>query len=89
MLLPELTQEQVVERGVAAKLLLSDDRFQSFFEETKSLILESIGNTLPTSRDERESLYLRYNALNDVLGTMQSYVDAAEAIQNLSESELD
>lgn len=87
-MLPELTQEQVVERGVAAKLLLSDERFRSFFDETKALILTSIGNTLTEARDERETLYLRYNALNDLLGTMQSYVDAAEAILN-KESDFD
>lgn len=88
--MPELTQEQVVERGVAARLLLSDERFKTFFDETKSLMLESIGNTLPTQTAEREALYHRYNALNDLLGIMQSYVDASEAILNLNkESDFD
>lgn len=86
---PELTQEQIIERGVAARLLLTDERFGSFFEETRDLLLESIGNTLPDEREHRENLYFRYQALNDLLGIMQSYVDASEAILKLTESEID
>lgn len=84
---PELSQEQVIERGVAAKLLLADPRFQSFFSETKELLLESIGNTKPEDSAEREALYFRYTALNDLLGIMQSYSDAAEAILKLRDTE--
>jgi hypothetical protein len=82
-----LTQEQVVSRGVSAKLLLSDARFQSFFEETGDLILQSIANTTPENSAEREVLYFRYNALRDLTGIMQSYVDAAEAILKLQDIE--
>jgi hypothetical protein len=90
MLLPDLTQEQIVERGAAAKLLLQDPRFQDFFEQTRNLTLVSMGNTLPENSIERERLYLQYNALGDLWGTMQSYVDAAEAILLLNEeSEID
>ena len=88
-MLPELNQDQVLRRGLVARLLLSDDGFRSFFEETKELILSSIGNTQPEAKDERETLYLRFNALNDLLSTIQSYSDAAEAIQKLRETETD
>lgn len=82
-------QEQVIQKGVAAKLLLSDPTFQHFFEVTKSDILEAIGNTEPKETAEREILYLRFNALSDLLYTMQSYSDAAEAIQKFRETETD
>lgn len=84
-----MTQEELIERGVAAKLLLSDPRFSYFFDETKRLLLECIGNTIPEASTERETLYLRYNALNELLGTMQSYVDAAEAILEENEQKED
>ncbi len=83
----ELTQEQVIERGVVAKALLTDERYMSFFQEQKQLILESIANTKPEERATRETLYHQLNGLSDVLGTMQSYVDAAEAILKLKETE--
>lgn len=89
MLLPEINQEQAIQRGVAAKLLLSDPTFQSFFEETKDLTLVAIGNTLPHEKAERETLYLRYNALNDLLGTMQAYVQTAEDLIKLRDIETD
>lgn len=82
-----MTNEQITERGYAAKALLNDPTFKSFLEETRQLILESIGNTQPEASAERETLYLRYNALTDLMSTMQSYVDAADAIRTAHEQE--
>ncbi len=70
----------MLNRGAAAQRLLNDQTYISFFLETKQLILESIANTKPTEADKRENLYFQLNGLSDVLGTAQSYVDAANAI---------
>lgn len=88
-MLPDLTQEQAIQRGMAAKLLLEDATFKSFFDETKELTLMAIGNTQPHEKAERETLYLRYNALNDLLGTMQSYIHTAEELIKLRDIETD
>lgn len=82
----ELTEDKLIERGVAAQRLLSDQTYMSFFLETKKNILECIANTQPHEAAKRENLYFQFNGLSDVLGTMQSYVDAAErAIQKRNE----
>lgn len=75
-----MNEDQIIERGVAANALLTDERFLSFVNETSSLILESIGNTIPQDTEGREKLYFQFNGLQDVIGTMRSYVDAAKAI---------
>jgi hypothetical protein len=88
-MLPELNQEQVIQRGLAARLLLADPTFNSFFDETRDLTLVAMGNTQPHEKDEREALYLRYTALNDLIGTMQSYASAADEILKLRDIETD
>jgi hypothetical protein len=70
-------------------MLIEDATFQSFFDETKELILTAIGNTQPNEKDEREALYLRFNAMNDLLGTMQSYASTAEELIKLRDIETD
>jgi hypothetical protein len=50
-------------------------------------MLESIGNTQPTDTAGREALYHQYQAFDAIIGTMEQYRDAAEAILALEESE--
>ena len=73
---------------VANAILQSEDN-QWFYQNLKSLILDSITQTKPEQTAERERLYFSYRAVDDLLGTMQSYVDAATAIQEQNESNLD
>lgn len=70
---------------VASAILQSEDN-QWFYTNLKALILDSITQTKPEQTSERERLYFSYRAVDDLLGTMQSYVDAAAAIQNKNES---
>lgn len=84
-----MTQEDIVRRGRAALALLQSEDNQWFYTNLKSLILDSITQTKPEQTAERERLYFSYRAVDDLLGTMQSYVDAATAIQEQNESNLD
>ena len=76
-----MDQELVIQRGAAAAALLSNRDFNWFFEDLTHLTLESILNTKPEDTKARENLYFQLNGLRDLLGTMQSYADAAEAIR--------
>lgn len=71
---------------MTANLLLSDTRYMSFHEELKSLLVDSLFNTQPEDASTREVLYFQINALRDLMGIMQSYVDAARAIQEKQEN---
>lgn len=84
-----MTEDQIIERGAAASRLLNDQVYLDFFLETKRNILECIANTNPLETTKRENLYFQFNGLSEVLGTMQSYVDAAEAIQQKRKEQIE
>jgi hypothetical protein len=60
-----------------------------FFNHYKELTLESIGQTKPEQYDQREQLFYQHRAVDEVLGIMMSYVDAAKAIHEKNERESD
>lgn len=76
-----MTQEEILRRGAAAAALLSNNDFNWFFEDLTQRTLESILHTKPDDSPARENLYFQLNGLRDLLGSMQSYADAAEAIR--------
>jgi hypothetical protein len=82
-----MNEEQIVRRGAIASSVLQSDDHISFYQELKSLILESITQTKPEDTSERERLYFQFRAVDDVIGIMQSYSDAAKAIHDKNESE--
>ena len=73
-------------RGRAAQALLQSEDNKWFYDNLKSLILDSITQTKPEQTEERERLYYQFKALDDLIGIMHSYVDAAMAIQQNNES---
>ena len=76
-------------RGMVANAILQSEDNQWFYTNLKALILDSITQTKPEQTAERERLYFSYRAIDDLLGTMQSYVDASNAIQANTESNSD
>lgn len=80
-----MDQELVIRRGAAAAALLSNTDFEWFFEDLTQRTLEAILNTKPDETKARENLYFQLNGLRDLLGTMQSYADASEAIRKMNE----
>jgi len=84
-----LTQEDIVRRGMVANAILQSEDNQWFYSHLKSLILDSITQTKPEQAQEREQLYFQHRAIDDLLGIMHSYVDAATAIQQTNESTSD
>lgn len=85
----EVTQEDIVRRGAVAASLLNSEDLQWFFDHLKQLTLETIGQTKPGETDRREKLYNQFRAVDDLLGIMQSYVDATNAIHNKNETDFD
>ena len=74
------SEDGIVERGLLAEQYLGDSYFRGFFEETKELIAQSIVNTRPEHHKTRESLYYTHEGLINLLGTMQSYVEAKDQV---------
>lgn len=74
------SEDDIVERGLLAESYLNDARFQSFFQETKDLLAQSIVNTLPEHVKSREKLYFTHEGLVNVLGTMSAYVEAKDQV---------
>ncbi len=76
-------------RGAIAASLFGNPDFVWFMDHLKQLTLESISQTKPEQTPEREKLYFQYRAVDDVLGVMNSYMDATKAIHERNESERD
>ena len=85
----EFTEEDIVKRGAIAASLFDTPDYMWFFDHYKQLTLESIGQTKPEQTTEREQLFYQHRAVDEVLGIMMSYVDAAKAIHAKNESERD
>lgn len=84
-----MTEEDIIRRGAIAASLLTNEDLKWFFDHLKQLTLESISQTSPEQQVDRERLYNQYRSVDDVLGIMNSYVDAAKAIHEKNESTFD
>jgi hypothetical protein len=84
-----LNQEQVINRGLKAERLLNDEDFQSFHDELKSLISDSLFNTKPEEDAQRERLYFLHQGLTDMVGVMESFIAAKDQILADQETERD
>jgi len=84
-----LTEDDIVRRGAIAASLFDNPDFMWFFDHYKQLTLEAIGQTKPTQYDEREQLFYQHRAVDEVIGIMQSYIDATKAIHERNERERD
>jgi hypothetical protein len=84
-----LNQEQVINRGLKAERLLNDEDFQSFHDELKSLISDSLFNTKPEEESQRERLYFLPQGLTDMVGVMESFIAAKDQILADQETERD
>jgi hypothetical protein len=82
---PQLTQEDVLKRGMKAAKVLSDESLMSFFQEELDLLKQCIVNTQPFESKTRDSLYNQYHALKSFLESLDQYVSAANEIVKASE----
>jgi hypothetical protein len=82
-----MNEEQIVRRGAIASTVLQSEDHIWFYNHLKSLILESISQTNTDETAQRERLYFQHRAIDDLLGIMVSYRDAAQAIQEKNESD--
>lgn len=69
-----------MERGDKAARFIGDPEFMSFVSEVKANNQASLFATSPQEIKTRESIYYRNLALDDILHTLESYVEAAAAI---------
>lgn len=83
----QLTDEQLVLRGLSAERILENEEIQSFISEMRSDYLTCIGNTSPEDKQTRDILYYQYRGLTDLLAHLESYRTAAYAIQAKQEAE--
>lgn len=69
-----MTEDDIVERGLIAQQILNDQAFLGFVQDTQDMIKEALINTDFADVAERERLYYRYKAMDDIIGTMKTYI---------------
>lgn len=82
-----MNKDQLIQRGLQAKELLANETLASFVEELGELIKQSIVNTKPEDWKARERLYNQHRSIEDLIGIMRSYADAADAELELLDAE--
>lgn len=75
-----MTQEDILQRGIKAATILSNEELMAFLQSEKELLITSISNTQPHEVKTRESLYYQHYALNSFFEGLKQYVSAAEEI---------
>ncbi len=82
---PQLTQEDILKKGMKAIKVLSDEDLMSFFQEELESLKQCIVNTQPFESKTRDSLYNQFHALKSFLEGLNQYVSAANEIVKASE----
>lgn len=62
-----LTKEQVVAAGKRADEIINDTIFQEAVKLSQGRIFTRWGQTAPTAKEEREQLYARFGAIEELI----------------------
>lgn len=76
-----MTQEELLQKGRAAHVVLSNDTIMSAFEELKEDLKTQMVSTSPEQSKERNILYYQHLALENVVAYLSAYALAAEQIE--------
>ena len=81
------TEEQLVNEGTAAEVLLQSDAFNSVVEDLVENTFQSFATSSPGENDSREGAYQSYKALVDIVNTLKQRVAIRDDInERASES---
>ena len=80
-----MTQEDILKLGIRAGEVLSSD-IMFFINDLQERQMEALTNTLPHEAKTRESLYMQYRGLKDLVDGLHQYVQAAQAITKAEET---
>lgn len=86
-MLPELSDEQKVQRGVLAGKYLDDVLLMGFITEMRAVLLTCIGNTQPEDHKTRTTLYYQHLGLVDLVAHLETYRQTAIQINQSDESQ--
>lgn len=69
-----MTDQEVIERGVRAEILLRDETFQRTVEDLVKLLSDSVLTTAPDEQTKRERIYFAYQGVNDIVSLLNQFV---------------
>ncbi len=75
-----MENNEIIRRGTMALRLLADDEAMWFFRELERDIMAASFDQASTDAAQRESVYFQLKGIHDVLGRMDTYAKAAEAV---------
>lgn len=77
-------EEQLVQQGEAAEMLLDSDAFSSTINQLVDASFQTFSNTAPLETEKRETAYHHYRALVDIVSTLRQRVQVKDEIVNKS-----
>ena len=77
-------EEQLVQQGEAAEMLLDSDAFSSTINQLADASFQTFSNTAPLETEKRETAYHHYRALVDIVSTLRQRVQVKDEIVNKS-----
>jgi hypothetical protein len=69
-----LTENELIERGIRAEILLKDATMQEVVTDLVNLLRDSLLTTKPEEKEQRERIYFAYQGLNDLIGLLNQMV---------------
>ena len=81
------TEEQLINDGMAAEVLLQSDAFNSVVNDLVDITFQSFATSSPGENENREGAYQNYKALVDIVNTLKQRVAIRDDInERASES---
>jgi|TARA_B110000285_G_scaffold215398_1_gene261693 hypothetical protein len=81
------TEEQLVNEGTAAEVLLQSEAFDSVVNDLVETTFQSFATSAPGENENREGAYQSYKALVDIVNTLKQRVAVRDDInERASES---
>lgn len=69
-----MTENELIERGIRAEVLLKDATMQEVVNDLVNLIRDNLLTTKPEESAQRERLYFSYQGLTDLIGLLNQMV---------------
>lgn len=75
-----MNEQQMIDRGTAAKELLDNPTFQAVANALMDTYLGYLVSSAPNEKETRESAYYQIKGLQDVFGMLNTWVSAKDNI---------
>lgn len=69
-----MTEQELIDRGSAARGILDDATFQAVYKTLIDIYLNTLVQTAPNDEKSRESAYYQIRGLQDMVGIMNQWI---------------